>query len=146
MLRTSKPRNKGQHSRPISMIAKSGRDPDKNVKCKDARVANWQTAGTIFSCQNVATALWRKLDNANPHAKEENSPWSAANALPNPTLLDKCLICNVQDICGMRSRSLLVFGFAITCAVLNKLSHTQRQVVSTRNGPNNRSAPAALPS
>src|SRR5690242_16497278 len=46
----------------------------------------------------------------------------------------------------MRSRSLLVFGFAITCAVLNKLSHTQRQVVSTRNGPNNRSAPAALPS
>lgn len=37
MLRTSKPRNKGQHSRPISMIAKSGRDPDKNVKTSNVK-------------------------------------------------------------------------------------------------------------
>jgi hypothetical protein len=50
-------------------------DPDKDVDVKDVRVANWQTAGTLFF-QSLTTVLSRKLRQCSSAEKKtrESSP------------------------------------------------------------------------
>lgn len=68
-------------------------DPDKDVNVKDVRVANWQTAGTLFF-QSLTTVLSRKLRQCSSADKKDKriQPKNVANSLPNLTWFDNCLI------------------------------------------------------